>query len=91
MISYTVGINNLHDFNAWSGGRQWLETFKEHPEAMDYLDSYLEYCSQERIIEGNPPLTDTDINDFLWFDALDILVEEGYVDRDLNWTDDEWL
>lgn len=61
MISYIVGINSLYNFNAWSGGNSWLETFKKHPEVMVYLDNYLEYWSQERVIEGNLPLTDADV------------------------------
>ena len=54
---------------------------------MCYLNDYVESWSQEAAINGNM-VTETDINDFLWFDAFDILVENGYVDEDMNWADE---
>lgn len=83
MISYIVEIDSLYKFDAWSGGRSLLNVFKNHPRVMDYLNDYLEEWSQD----CSYPLTDIDINDFLWFDAVNLLVEEGYIDENMNWTD----
>ena len=86
-IVYTKSLNGLDKFPAWSGGKRWLDEFVEHPDALVYLEDYL-----EDLYEGGATFTDTDINDFLWFDAFDILVEEGFVDKDMNWKDEEqWI
>lgn len=80
--------NTLDYFKAWSGGKEWLDTFKQHPDAFEYISNFIEEWSELRYQENNP-LSSIEINDFLWFDAFDILVEEGYVDGDMNWKDDE--
>lgn len=83
-IVYAKSLNGLDKFPAWSGGKRWLDEFIQHPLALTYLEDYLEdFC------EGGATFTDTDINDFLWFDAFDILVEEGFVDKDMHWKDEE--
>lgn len=52
---------DLHDFPAWSGGRDTLETLKKY-DLYDEAQAAIEeiYC------EESP--TDTEINDFLWFE-----------------------
>ena len=53
---------DLHKFPAWSGGRDTLETLKEK-NLVDEVQAAIEeiYCCEE-----SP--TDTEINDFLWFE-----------------------
>lgn len=83
-IVYAKSLDSLSEFPAWSGGKHWLDEFEKHPDALVYLEDYL-----EDLYEGGATFTDTDINDFLWFDAFDILVEEGFVDSNMNWKDEE--
>ena len=53
---------NLYDFPAWNGGHDTLETLKEK-NLVDQVQAAIEeiYCCEE-----SP--TDTEINDFLWFE-----------------------
>lgn len=83
-IVYAKSLNSLYEFPAWSGGKYWLNEFIKHPDALVYLEDYL-----EDLYEGGATFTDTDINDFLWFDAFDMLVEEGFVDENMHWKDEE--
>lgn len=72
MIQYTTTINSLYDFSFWGGAEAWFKCIVEEGgnEAVDFLDEYLsDYGS----------LTKTDINDFIWFDAYDFLIENGYI------------
>jgi len=93
MFSYTVNNATLDDFydRAWSGGKNRLVSLKQHCmevndwDAWNYLEGYLEEASQ-----CGEPLTETQVNDFLWFDSDDMLKEAGYLDEDYNWvTEDE--
>lgn len=86
---YATYLDSLAEFPAWSGGKRWLETFIKHPDALDYLEAFIEDWANSREMCGEELLTKTDINDFLWFEAFDMLVEAGYVDGDMNWKDDE--
>lgn len=82
MIQYTVK-KSLWDFNAWSGGLTKLEDLKAHPAAFNYIEQFLEeLCSYYNV-------TDTDINDFLWFEMYDQLEEAGFVNEDHEWIDEE--
>ena len=83
-IVYAKSLDSLSEFPAWSGGKHWLDEFVKHPAALEYLEDYIE----ERYAWGEA-FTDTYLNDFLWFDAFDILVEAGYVDEDMHWKDEE--
>lgn len=53
---------DLHDFPAWSGGRDTLETLKEK-NLVDEIQTIL-----EDIYRCEEAPTDTEINDFLWFE-----------------------
>ena len=59
MVKYYV-VENLRDFKAWSGG---IDTLKKLIELnkVEEVESYIEECFE------NP--SDTDINDFLWFES----------------------
>lgn len=55
-------IDSLRDFPAWESAASWLEDAINH-DVVDEVEAY--------IMDGhgeNDPLTDTDINDMLWFD-----------------------
>ena len=60
----------MENFNAWSGAIDTLETIKEHRK-IKQLESLIE----ELFFEETP--TETQINDFLWF-------EDEYIFKQLN-------
>lgn len=64
---------DLYDFPAWSGGRDTLETLKKY-DLYDQAQAAIEeiYC------EESP--TDTEINDFLWFERDTIAQYLGFSD-----------
>ena len=59
-MKYTTEIS-IRNFNAWSGAVDTLETIREH----NRLDD-LEYMIEELFYDRTP--TETEINDFLWFE-----------------------
>ena len=65
---------NLWDFPAWSGGHDTLETLKEK-NLVDEVQAAIEeiYCCEEAP-------TDTEINDFLWFERDTIAEWLGFSD-----------
>ena len=65
---------DLYDFPAWSGGHDTLETLKEK-NLVDEVQAAIEeiYCCEE-----SP--TDTEINDFLWFERDTIAEWLGFSD-----------
>lgn len=65
MIKYYIE-ENLKDFRAWSGGLDTLNKLKELDRVED-VESYIEECMTEA--------SDTDINDFLWFESDFIFTE----------------
>ena len=73
--------DSLNNFNAWSGGKDTLEELTE-----SQIDSV------ENLIEeyfGDTP-TDTEINDFLWFERDTIAQHLGFSDWEhLNQEEEE--
>lgn len=71
-MTYTID-NNLEDFEAWAGGKDTLNVLIEKGEGV---------CEQveEFIMECFPNPTDTEINDFLWFERDQIAEYLGYED-----------
>lgn len=65
MITFKITIDSLADFKAWQGGWDTLQAVKE-ANAIDELDNYY-----HDVFNGMTP-TDTDINDWLWFEQDDI-------------------
>ena len=59
----------LEDFGAWSGGLQVLNAIKEHDKSLEILETLIEY------IDMSEDITETWLNDFLWFDTEDIIME----------------
>lgn len=72
-MEYKVELNSLDNFRAWSGARNTLATVRERGD-MDRLTSL-----GEDIFLGSIP-TETEINDWLWFDSDDIYRFLGYHD-----------
>lgn len=64
---------SLWDFPAWSGGKDTLDVLKERGDC-DEVESLIVECFDDP--------TDTDINDFLWFDTDTIAEHLGYKDWD---------
>lgn len=65
--------SSLENFQAWSGGKDTLDTLKEEGDVDEV----------ERLIEGSfcgHTTTDTEINDFLWFERDMIAEHLGYKD-----------
>jgi hypothetical protein len=60
-MKYTTEIKSMDNFNAWSGAKDTLQTIREHNKIKD-----LEYMLEELFQETTP--TETEINDFLWFE-----------------------
>lgn len=62
----------LEYFEAWSGGKDVLDNIKGHKkcdEIMEYIESLLTYETEQGII------TETWLNDFLWFDVDQLLID----------------
>lgn len=73
---------NLYD-NSWSDARDTLDDIKNadlEEEFMDLLDTYFS-CEEE--------LTDTELNDFIWFERDTIYEELGLDENGKIKTDDE--
>lgn len=65
---------DLEDFDAWSGGKDTLDALIEKG-VCDEVEEFIEQCFPD-------PQTDTDINDFLWFERDQIAEYLGYKDWD---------
>ena len=78
---------SLHDFPAWQGGRDTLDTLIDRGDCQEVED----------LIETvflDQDATDEDINDFLWFERDTIAEHLGYADWDeyeYGKEDDEFL
>lgn len=80
-MKITQEINSIEDFDAWQGGLQRKTEIIE-AELVDEYNSYLEDILPE---EG---VSDTHLNDILWFDTDDWL-QEQYKQRLQDWFDEE--
>jgi hypothetical protein len=76
----------LNRFQAWSGGKTWLEELIDHPKAYDYIVDLIE----EADLYGDGEIrTETEINDYLWFYMADDLEEAGFLNEDHEWIEDD--
>lgn len=70
---------SLRDFKAWSGGTDTLRKIEkfdlEHDGAMEQAEQYIEEHLGDEA-------TETEVNDFLWFEEDAILEAIGYTDED---------
>lgn len=73
---------SLEDFEAWSGGKETLDRLKEL-DRVEEVESMLQECYPDGISE-------TALNDFLWFDTdtiadwldmKDLFEEDDYLDE----------
>ena len=71
-MTYTID-ESLENFPAWSGGKDTLEVLIEKG-VCEQVEEFIEQCF------SHP--TDTDINDFLWFERDQIADYLGYEDWD---------
>ena len=71
-MEYTIE-RNLEDFGAWAGGKATLDTLIEKGDC-EQVEDFINECF------SHP--TDTDINDFLWFERDQIAEYLGYEDWD---------
>jgi len=69
-MEYKVDCS-LEDFDAWSGGKDTLDTLIEKG-VCDEVEDFIEQCFTDP--------TNTDINDFLWFERDQIAEYLGYKD-----------
>ena len=60
-MKYTTEIQSMNNFQAWSGAKDTLQTIRGHNMIKD-----LEYMLEDIFCDRTP--TETDINDFLWFE-----------------------
>lgn len=67
---------DLSDFEAWGGAFSRLNDMIEHPKAFDYINDVICDWAKYRA-DIQQPVTDTEINDFLWFDSDECLREAG--------------
>lgn len=71
-----VSERNLSDFPFWSGGERAMERISSSP---DYDEEVLEDFLTECLSETP---TETEINDFLWF-------EQDYIMQALEWREED--
>lgn len=72
-MSFTVTkhYDSLYDFEPWAGAVPIYERIMNDERAREYIEDYLEISCED------PDWSETTINDFIWFDAEQILINEG--------------
>lgn len=66
--------SNIRNFRAWAGGVSWQKAVLNSSEdVIDYVNSPL-----DELFTEDSHATQTDINDFLWFDLVEYMSENGY-------------
>lgn len=76
----------LNRFQAWSGGKTWLEELINHPKAYDYI---VDLIGLKDLCYDGELSTETDINDYLWFYMKYDLEEAGFLNEDHEWIEDD--
>lgn len=79
--------SELYQFPAWSGAKSRLDDLVKHPAAYDMVAGYLDMCQMEG--DACEPWTETDVNDWLWFELDNYLYEEGFKNEDDEWIDED--
>lgn len=72
-MKYIMEIESLAQFEAWQGGLETLHSVLER----GGIDELTNLC--EDVFSGSTP-TETEINDWLWFESDFIYKSLGYVD-----------
>lgn len=66
--------SDIRSFEAWSGGNSWKQVVLNSSEdVIDYVNSLL-----DELFTEDSHATQTDVNDFLWFDLAEHMSENGY-------------
>ena len=65
----------LNEFPAWLGGSDVLDMLSDHAEAYEFVENYIE---EVLATMGPGEVTDTFINDLLWFEVPEVLEEAGF-------------
>lgn len=78
-IKYTVEIDNMYQFPAWSGGRTTLDRVIQEGKCGE-LTSYLEHEVFACKLDADMEIRDVDINDYLWFERDAIFEALGITD-----------
>jgi hypothetical protein len=64
---------SLRDFEFWAGAKQWADVLT--PEELDRVEWFLDDCADE--------WTETEINDFLWFNTEEWMELLGVTEDEL--------
>ena len=67
--------------NSWSGARDVLNRVQEEGRTDEAMDLVTEFCGLVQDSTGAPP-SDTEVNDFIWFDLPDEMNLYGDVEDD---------
>lgn len=72
-MSFTVAKNydSLNDFEAWGGAVNVYDRIMNDERARYYIEDYLDEACDPRYWD------ETMVNDFIWFDAEELLIEAG--------------
>lgn len=66
--------SNIRNFRAWAGGVSWQKAVLNSSEdVIDYVDSIL-----DELFDEDSEATETNVNDFLWFDFAEHMENNGY-------------
>lgn len=84
-MQYLVDTDHLYKFDAWSGAKARLDELVKHQAAYDYIEFYIDEWTEM----SEEPVTETEINDFLWLESDDLLKQNGFLDENYNWTDED--
>ena len=78
-IKYTVEIDDMYRFPAWSGGKTTLDRVIAEGKCGE-LTSYLEHEVFACELDSEMEIKDVDINDYLWFERDAIYKALGITD-----------
>lgn len=88
MIDYVIEKqDDLRYFDFWSGAKQTAELINNHSKADEIWEYLEEYISDSNTERGY--ITDTLINDFIWFDACEVIKEDLDIDLYSDEEEDE--
>lgn len=71
-------LESLKDFESWDGATYFQQRIMNDPEALRVIESDLEGYT------ASFPMTLDELNDYLWFDAEELLIEEGIWQAEQN-------
>lgn len=69
---------DAHDFSFWSGAKERMEqaTDEQRHEIFDRIEELTELAA-----ESGKPLTDSDINEYVWFECDDVFNDDEEVEE----------